>query len=123
MDAQPTTKDRIEGMCRAAGLKPADRRMVRDYDLMLADGFTLAPHAPWRRFGISPADFPRGAYVTFWWLMKGEERLFVAGPIFFDIDHNPEYIDPETKRRARLNRAAKDAETFVKRLLSTRTKH
>lgn len=116
---QPTPKERIEAMCRRAGLKPAERRKVRDYDLMLADGLSLAPHRAWQRFGISPTEFPRGCYVTFWWLMKGEDRLFVAGPLFFDIAHNPEYIDGVTKRRARLNRAAKDAETFVKRLLTT----
>lgn len=116
---KPTGKERIEKMVRDAGLKPQARRAVCDFDLLLADGFSLPPHRHWRRFGIEPQEFPHGCYVTFWWLMKGEDRLFIAGPMFFDIAHNPEYIDPETKRRARLNRAEKDAQTFVKRLLTT----
>lgn len=114
-----TGKAKIEKMVRDAGLTPQSRRSVRDYDLLLADGLSLPPHKHWRRFGIDPGEFPRGCYVTFWWLMKGEDRLFIAGPIFFDINHNPEYIDPETRRRARLNKATKDAQTFVKRLHST----
>lgn len=113
---QPLNKDKIEKMCRAAGLAPQSRRKVGAYDLFLADGFSLAPHRPWQRFGIEPTEFAGGCYVTFWWLMKGEERLLIAGPIFFDINHNPEYIDATTRQRARINRAVKDAETFVKRL-------
>ncbi len=121
--AKPTNKAAIERMCRAAGLKPAVRRTVRDFDLLIADGLSLAPHRPWKRFGIEPTEFPRGCYVTFWWLMKGEDRLFVAGPLFFDIDHNPEYIDNEVRRRSRLNRATKDAEAFVKSLLKAKKLH
>lgn len=114
--AAPTNKDKIERMVRESGLVPQDRRKVRDYDLLLADGFSLPPHRVWRRFGIDEGEFPRGCYVTFWWLMKGEDRLFVAVPLFFDVGHNPEYMDSETRRRARLNRAQQEAESFVKRL-------
>lgn len=112
---QPTSKDKIEAMCVAAGLKPADRRRVRDFDLLLADGFSLPPHRAFRRFGVEADEYPLGCYVTFWWLMKGEDRLFVANPLIFEALHNPE-MDRATKKAARLNRAAVEAEAFVRRL-------
>lgn len=116
MDAQPTNKEKIEAMVRAAGLRPESRRHVRDFDLLLADGFSLPPHGAWGRFGVDPTDFPLGCYVTFWWLMKGEERLFVASPLFFELGHDPQYIDTVVKKRARLNAAEKTAREFVGRM-------
>lgn len=110
-----TNKDKIEEMCRAAGMKPADRRMLKGYDLLMSDGFSLPPHKAFARFGVGPNDFPNGCYVTFWWLMRGEENMLAAHPLIFDVHHNPEY-DPPTKKQGRINSAFEDAENFIKTL-------
>jgi len=83
--------------------------------LLISDGFSLPPHRAYWRFGVGPDEYPSGCYVTFWWLMKGEERLFVAYPLIFDVFHDPEY-DVATKKRARINTAVKKAEEFVSQL-------
>ena len=37
--AQPTNKDKIEQMCRNAGLRPERRHALKNFDVLLADGF------------------------------------------------------------------------------------
>lgn len=110
-----TDKEKIESMCRKAGMKPFERRQLRDYDLLISDGFSMPPHYTYQRFGVDPDDFPNGCYVTFWWLMKGEDNMFAAHPLFCDIYHDMEY-DKETKHRMRLNSAVEDAENFLKQM-------
>lgn len=114
-EALRTGKDKIERMCRAAGMAPADRRKVGDYDLLIADGFSLPPHRVFRRFGVEPNEFPNGCYVVIAWLMKGEERMFLGTPIVFDAFHDPAY-DKASKRRMRLNRAESDVKAMLKRM-------
>lgn len=100
-------KERIETIFRNAGLKPEERITVQDYSVFLADGFSLPPHHKVARFGVDPNDFPRGCYVTFWWAGK-DEKLHAGRPLFFEAFHEREY-DLETKKKARLQAALKDA--------------
>lgn len=113
MDA-PTNKDKIEAMCREAGLRPERRLSMQGFDLLLADGFSLPPHAAWGKFGVDPDEYPFGCYVTIWWVMKGEDRHYVAQPLFFDAFHDRQ-LDIESKKRARLNAAEKSAAEFLDR--------
>jgi len=112
---QPITKDQIEAMCRVARATPEKRLTVGDYDLLISDGFSLPPHFAYRRFGIDADEFKNGCYVTVWWLMKGDDRLYGGGRCVFDAFHDPEY-DMATKKRARINTAIKTAEQFVSQL-------
>jgi len=112
---QPITKDQIEAMCRQAKASPEKRITLRGYDLLISDGFSLPPHTAYRRFGVDSDEFPSGCYVTVWWLMKGEDRLYGGGRCVFDAFHDPEY-DSATKKRARINSAIKKAEEFVGQL-------
>jgi len=104
-------KDKVEAIFRNAGLKPEDRIPVKDYNVFLADGFSLPPHFKVARFGISPEDYPRGCYVTFWWAGK-DEGLHAGRPLFFEALHEREY-DLETKKKARLTAALRDAEVHI----------
>lgn len=113
-------KDRIEDMCRRAGLIPAGRRPMRGYDVLIADGESAPPHDAFRRFGVEEDEFEDGCFVTFWWLLK-DEFLFVANPIFFEKDHDP-WLDPASKKQARINRAMQTAEEWVTRY-KEQTKH
>lgn len=104
-------KDRIETIFRNAGLRPEERVMLKDYNVFLADGFSLPPHFRIRRFGVDAEDFPRGCYVTFWWAGR-DEKLHAGRPLFFDAKHNGDY-DIETRKKARLTAAIKDAEGHI----------
>ena len=104
-------KDKVEAIFRAAGLKPEERERVGDYNVFLADGFSLPPHYKVARFGVQPHDFPKGCYVTFWWAGR-DEKLHAGRPLMFDALHNPGY-DLETRKKARLTAALKDAEGHI----------
>lgn len=114
---ESTSKDQLESMCRRAGVKPALRTSIGDLDLLIAEGFSLAPHKDyWERFGLERWDYPgTGCHIVLWLLAKGEEQFFFGRPLFFDGLHNPEW-DAETKIQARRNQAIKDAESHVKRI-------
>lgn len=116
----PTNKDKIEKMCRAAGLKPERRSKIRGLDVLIADGFSLPPHINFRKFGVAAKDFPEGCYVTFWWLMKGEDKMYVGCPLMFDANHDPQY-DQSTRKLARINSALKHAGEIVENMKSKRT--
>lgn len=108
-------KDTIARMCAAAGLSPEVREKLRGYDLFIADGFSMIPEVHYRRFGVVKGDFPNGAYVTLYFLAKGEDKFDVGVPLLFDAFHNPEFGgDLVTKKRARINTARLEAEGFVK---------
>lgn len=115
MHLPPTSKDKIEKMCRAAGLKPERRSKIRGLDVLIADGFSLPPHNAFRRFGVAAKDFPRGCYVTFWWLMKGEERMFIGCPLMFEALHDPE-LGAGSKKLARINAALKHAREIAENM-------
>lgn len=97
-------KDTLERMCRKAGLVPEAKRTMGDRDLFIADGFCMTPEIQFARMGCKPGEFPCGAYVTMWWTGKGEDRIEMAEPIFFDAFHDPGY-DLPTKKQARINTA------------------
>ena len=98
-------KDKVETICRNAGIRPETREKIGDVDLFLADGFSLPPHKAYAKFGITPFEFPHGMYVTLWWVSRDVEKLDVGRPLFFDVKENSKY--------ARLNAARRDARTFV----------
>lgn len=107
-------KSKIESICERAGMKPAKRERWRDYEIFVADGFSLPPHRSFQRFGVDANDFPSGMYATLWWVSKKTEKLDTGQPIFFDAFHNPEYSLPN-KKAARINTALREAEGFLKR--------
>lgn len=112
---QPITKDTIEAMCREAKARPEKRLKVRDYDLLISDGFSLPPHVAYRRFGVDAEDYKFGCYVTLWWLMKGEDRMFGGGCAVFDAFHDP-HLSLDTRKTARVNTAVQKARDFVSQL-------
>ena len=114
-------KDKLEEIFRKGGVKPVSREKLDDFDIFIGDGFSLAPHAAYFKFGIEPTDFPNGMYVTWWWLGKDEE-LYTGHPLFFDMHHNPEY-SWETKKLARVNTAKLNAQEFLKTMDRNVTKH
>lgn len=107
-------KQKIERMCRDAGMIPVKRGTVRGAELFIADGFSAPPHHNYRRFGVEATDFPFGMFATLWWVSKGDEKLDTGQPLFFDAFHNPEYAKAD-KQRARINSAIKEADTFLQR--------
>lgn len=107
-------KSKIERICRAAGMRPEERKMIRGHEVFIADGFSLMPHTAYQRFGVEPGDFPGGMYVTLWWISKGDEKLDTGQPLFFNALHDPQY-DTATKKQARINKAFKTAAEFIDR--------
>lgn len=105
-------KDKIETICRRAGMKPEARTKYKDYEIFVADGFSLPPHRNFQRFGVEPLDFSSGMYATLWWVSKKAEQLDTGQPLFFDAMHDREY-DLATKKRGRVNAAIKEATAFL----------
>lgn len=114
-------KDKLEEIFRKGGAKPVTREKIGDYDLYIGDGFSMSPHTIYRRFGVDAEDFPRGMYVTWWWLGK-DENLDTGQPLFFDMNHDPDY-SWESKKQARVNAAKKTAREFLKLRKKNATKH
>ena len=104
-------REHVERIFRSAGLQPEERVHVKDYNVFIADGFSLPPHSKIFRFGVDPWDYPSGVYCTFWWAGKDEE-LHAGRPLFFEGRHEPEY-DLKTRKQARLTAALKDAEAHI----------
>lgn len=103
------TKADMERMCRAAAMPPVHRDTLADgREIFIADGFSLPPHYAHRHFGVTPKDFPDGAYATMWWAGRGEDQLDVGAPLYFDVGHDPS-IPRESKQKARINAAMKHA--------------
>lgn len=107
-------KNKIESICRRSGMKPVRRETIDGVEIFIADGFSLMPHNHYRRFGVEPFEFPQGMYVTLWWASKGDEKLDIGQPLFFDVMHNPEYANG-SKQRARINAALSTAREFLER--------
>lgn len=107
-------KSKIESICRRAGMKPVKRDNIEGVEVFIADGFSMMPHTYYRRFGVGSGDFPHGMYVTLWWASKGDEKLDIGQPLFFDVMHNPEYANG-SKQRARINSALQTAREFIER--------
>lgn len=109
------SREKAEEMTKNAGLKPVKKTVLRDFDLLVSDGFSLPPHRNFRKFGLGPEHFNQGCYVTMWWLMKGDEKMFAGNSLFFDVFHDPDY-DRESKQKMRVNSAVEDAANFLKSL-------
>lgn len=107
------TKDDMERMCRAAGMRPEKRMAIEDRELFIADGFSAPPHTKFRRFDVGPGEFPMGCYVTIWWLGK-DENLEVGLPMIFDAFHDKE-LGHGFRKQARINRAIREAGGFLRR--------
>ena len=107
-------KQTLEKACRNAGMKPVRRDNIFGTSVYIADGFSSPPHYKFRRFGIDPDEFPWGAFVTLWWLERGEGELDVGRPMIFDAFHDPQF-SMETRQLARINSAMKDARDFIER--------
>lgn len=106
-------KDKIEAICRSAGMVPVSRDRIMNAEVFVADGFSMPPHRAFKRFGIEPDDFKNGMYCTLWWVSRGEDKLDIGRPVFFDGLHNPEYSLADRKR-ARINAAKDDAKDYLK---------
>src|SRR3990167_4855120 len=107
-------KKTLEKACRAAGMRPVKRGDINGTSVYIADGFSTPPHYKFRRFGVEPNEFPWGAFVTLWWLERGEGHLDVGRPMIFDAFHDPQY-SRETRQLARINSALRDARDFMAR--------
>lgn len=107
-------KDKIERICRDAGMKPETRRNIDGAEVFIADGFSLPPHLAYRRFGIGPEQFPQGMYATLWWVSRQEDKLDIGSAVFFELFHNRQYSGPD-KKRGRINAALKDAREYLAR--------
>lgn len=105
-------KDSFEKMVRNAGMRPELRQPLRDLEIYVADGFSMMPHNPWRRFGVEADEFPQGMYVTLWMLSKREGVMGAGRPMFCDVFHNPE-LDGPSKKQARINAAIADADKHL----------
>lgn len=107
-------KNKVESMCRAAGMKPAARGSSGGMEIFIADGFSAPPHIAFRKFGIEQDEFPMGMYATLWWVSKADEKLDIGQPLFFDALHDAGYSTGD-KRRMRIKAALKEAESFLSR--------
>jgi hypothetical protein len=105
----------IARACRNAGLSEELRKVVMGYDVFIADGFSSKPAETFWRFGITPTDFPSGCYATFYWIARGEDHVELGVPMFFEPFHNPELANNETRKKARINTALREAESFLKK--------
>lgn len=112
-------KEQMEEIFRKGGVAPAARTSLGDHDVFVGDGFSLAPHRIYRKYGVEATDFPSGMYVTWWWLGK-DEKLDFGRPLFFDAFHNPE-LDGPSKRKARIAKAIEDAGADLKRMRNAGT--
>jgi hypothetical protein len=106
-------KEVMERCCRKAGMTPAERKKVLEYDVFICDGFSLPPHNNFRTVGVGPNEFPNGCYVTIWWAAKGEDNFDVGVPLIFDAFHDSS-LDITTKKKARINTAILEATGFLK---------
>ena len=107
-------KNKIESMCRLAGMIPAKRDKFDGAEVFIADGFSAPPHAAHRRFGIEAKEFPFGMFVTLWWVSKGDEKLDIGQPMFFDAFHDAGR-SAEGKKHGRVNAALAEAKNFLQR--------
>lgn len=107
-------KQKIEQICRSAGMVPVARDNIMGAEVFIADGFSTRPHLAYRRFGIGPEQFPGGMHVTLWWASKGDEKLDTGQPLFFETFHDPQYSSSD-KKQARINSARQAAKEFLQR--------
>lgn len=107
-------KHAIERICRSAGMRPETRTQIEGAEIFIADGFSLPPHRAYQRLGIEPTEFPSGMYCTLWWASRGEDKLDIGQPLFFDVFHDKGRT-PDGRKIARVNAAVKEAKAFLQR--------
>lgn len=112
-DIPSITKEKIEKMCRDANMKPETRRTLMGHEVFVADGFSIAPHITYMKFGVEPGEYPNGCYCTIWFCTKGEVLNF-GRPMFFEVNHDLNIQGKGARQNARINRALKDAESHLK---------
>lgn len=109
------TKSDMERICRAAAMPPVHRETLDDgREIFIADGFSLPPHHTHRHFGIGPKEFPYGCYATMWWAARGEDKLDIGAPLYFDVGHDFS-LPREAKQKARIRAAIKHAKALFER--------
>lgn len=109
-------KDKLESMCRAAGMAPEQKETCPDGEIYVADGFSATPHETFRSFGVSPGEFPFGAFGTMWWIADGEGHIKIGQPLIFDALHDKEKgWNQADKKRARINAAMKAAHEVLEK--------
>ena len=111
---QVITKAAMESMCRAAGMAPVSRTTIDGAEVFIADGFAAHPAITFQKFGIGPDDFPGGCYATLWMVSRGEDKLDIAQPMFFELLHDP-HMSSAGKKYARINAAVNAAKEFLDR--------
>ena len=105
-------KNRIETICRNAGMVPVARDKIDGAEVFIADGFSTPPHVKQRRW-LEKNEFPWGCFVTLWWVSKGDEKLDTGQPIFFDAFHDSN-MSLASKKIARINMAKQTALDFLR---------
>ena len=114
---QVITKNKMESMCRTAGLVPVARRTVDGREVFIADGKSATPERTFSKFGVEANDFPGGCYATMYFVSRREDKLDIGHIMFFDLFHNPE-LAHEAKQQARINTAVDHAKALLTRLKS-----
>lgn len=105
-------KTKIESMCRAAGVLPVDRAQIAGREVFIADGFSLVPEVTFQKFDVEKADFPHGAFATFWWTFENDNKMSSGRPLFFDAFHDRGH-SVESKQKMRIASAMKDAKEML----------
>lgn len=111
---QVITKSAMEAMCRTAGMVPVSRTSVDGAEVFIADGFAAQPAITFSKFGIEPHEFPGGCYATLWMVSRGEDKLDIAQPMFFELFHD-RHMSSQGKQYARINSAVNAAKEFLDR--------
>lgn len=107
-------RQKLESICRRAGMGPGVKEQVRDGIIYVADGFFPKPDIQLRRFGAKPGEFPFGAWCAMWWFADNEDKVVCGQPLLFDAMHDKEKgWPPGTKKRARINKAIAEAKGFL----------
>lgn len=109
---QVLNKNRIEKLCRAAGMVPEARRSAHGHEVFVADGFSLWPHYKMRHFGLGPDMFDGGCYITLWWIPQGEDKVLTGTALYCEPRHDPDY-DLATRKQMRINAAVANAAEIV----------
>jgi hypothetical protein len=108
-------KEAVARMTAAAGATPVKREQYDGHEIFISDGFTFNAASQYSRFGVELGDFPNGAYVTMWWVAKGETRFEVGAPIFFKPDHDFDLFmgNKNLMQQARVNAAVATAKQII----------
>lgn len=112
---QVITKDKMESMCRTAGMVPVARQTVDGREVFVADGKSATPERTFSKFGVEANDFPGGCYATMYFVSRREDKLDIGHIMFFDLFHNPE-LAHEAKQQARINTAVDHAKALLSRM-------